>query len=378
MKRILHIAPLTALIDQNGSPGGAEKLCLDLAGAQADAGNTVSVICTTGSLINPRLRQIDVGIKPAEIKPINTGTALEAPQGPNKKQLEESLANQLSREAKVFERISDFLRDRLSDFDIIHNHAFDHYPLFEFNHLGAPLLHTLHCTPVLYWLNETFRKIIPALPPQVHYTTVSQHCAGLWQERAGFSPEVVYPGIDLNKYAFSPEVGKYYLWVGRIAEVKGLDLLLKTRIDKTPLKIAGRIYEQEYYDERIKPLLEKSNAEYLGYCNEEQVISLMRNALALINPIQGEEAFGIVQLEALACGTPLLSTPHGTACELIKEGENGFFFKTAAELELKLTQIDSLKREDCRASVAGRFSLETMTKHYSEIYEKLIDTVQKN
>jgi glycosyltransferase involved in cell wall biosynthesis len=190
----------------------------------------------------------------------------------------------------------------------------------------------------------------------------------------------VYNGIDLEKYKFQEKPkGDYLVWLGRIYPNKGVAEAIKIakRANKK-LILAGNIAKNSpvscnYFEQKIKPQFRKGKVEYIGEVNLSQKIKLLKNAFAFLNPIQWEEPFGLVMIEAMACGTPVIAFNRGAAPEIVKNNKTGFIVKNEKEMINAIKKINKIKRKDCRSHIEKNFSVEKMTIEYEKIYKKLIE-----
>ena len=366
MSKILHIASLIEAIGQK-APGGAEQVVLTLAKEQSK-NNKVAIIAASGSKIHKEVEFIDLGIKPGDIEPVNISNRIPAFAGMTGK-----LAGMtIEEESRVFAPIKNYLEQEKDNISLIHNHSYDYFPLFELNSLDIPIVHTLHLPPIVPWINKALQDNQP-FPTHVKYITVSETCAKAYQKETNFNPEVIYNGIDTSKVPFNNSPQEIFLFVGRISPEKGLHSAIKTVAHqaKKPLRIIGRVYDQDYFDLEIKPLISNQLITYLGFCTQEEVLYEMSQAKALIFPIEWQEPFGLVLIESLATGTPVIATEHGAVKEIIKDQENGLLIKNADSIPQALEQISKISRSNCRKSVEEGFSLEKTLKKYAELYESI-------
>ena len=140
-----------------------------------------------------------------------------------------------------------------------------------------------------------------------------------------------------------------------------------------PLKIAAKIdpTDQEYFEKKIRPLLDHPLIEYVGEVGDQQKVELLKNAKALLNTIDWPEPFGLVMIEALACGTPVIVRGCGSAPEVITHGKTGFICESKLDFIEAIHKVDSLSRYVCREEFERRFSLDTMVDNYEELYYSL-------
>lgn len=256
---------------------------------------------------------------------------------------------------------------RAGRFDIVHSHLQVHALVFS-RLIDCPLVSTLHGSA---WVQAVHGVL--GLYKDQPFVSISN------AER-NFKPDLnyvatVYNGIDLSLYEFCDEKEDYLLFSGRIAPEKGAaDAVQIARYADRPLKIAGMIEEryQAYYDAMIRPNVDGKQIEYVGLLTQKELVPLYQNAAALLCPIMWDEPFGLVGVEAMACGTPMLGTRRGALPEIIIDGINGFLFDSAQNAVDKLQQLSDIKPAHCRKVVEDRFSAQVMTAGYERVYEALL------
>ena len=152
------------------------------------------------------------------------------------------------------------------------------------------------------------------------------------------------------------------------------------RLAKEKLIISGVIPKeyQDYFEYRIQPKIDNKQIQFLGASNFEKKVELFKNAKALLYPIRRPEPFGLVVIEAMACGTPVIAYTEGSMPELIKDGKNGFLVKTREEMVEALKKINGIKRIDCRRHITRRFSLRKMVNKHEALYNTLLKNGNKN
>ena len=220
-------------------------------------------------------------------------------------------------------------------FDIIHNHFF-YLTLFFLDFINTPFLTTLH-GPLYSQVKDLGRaddqnieekRNILLYFKNYPFVSISNH------QRKGLPQlnyiKTIYNGVKVDKIKFSQKKGKYLAWLGRITPKKGVDLAIKVALKlNLPLKISGYIdpLDQQFFDEKIKPLIEKNSSTitFLGeFKDEEKKNQFLGDALLTLFPLRWHEPFGIVMIESLATGTPVVAFTQGSAPEVIKDGETGF------------------------------------------------------
>jgi glycosyltransferase involved in cell wall biosynthesis len=195
----------------------------------------------------------------------------------------------------------------------------------------------------------------------------------------------VYNGVDTDLLRFNPHAGDYLAWIGRISPEKGLDRAVHiARQAGLPLKVAARMpltnlddpnvrADWEYYEGVVKPLLREPDIEYVGEVGDEDKAEFLGNALALLNPIDWPEPFGLVMAEALASGTPVVARCRGSVPEVVTDGMTGLVGETDDDLASLCQRIGEISRRTCRAEAVRRFSVAAMTDSYEQAYRSLLE-----
>ncbi len=275
----------------------------------------------------------------------------------------------------LFHTVSCF--EKAGDFDIIHNH---------FHFWGICLEHLTN-TKVLTTYHSSFEKIIKEKTikynilkkyrntPIVPISNSQKRIKGL---KLNFT-KTVYNGIDVDKFSFQEEPGRYLAWMGRITPKKGvLEAIKIAKKAKMPLKIAAKIDKNSerdirFYKEEIEPLIDGKQIQYLGEIGGyEEKSGFLKNALALINPIKWKEPFGLVMAEAMACGTPVIAFDRGSVKEVVKDKKTGFVVKNVDQAAKAVKKIGSINRKDCRLRVKRKFNKEKMVDEHEKLYYKVL------
>jgi glycosyltransferase involved in cell wall biosynthesis len=191
---------------------------------------------------------------------------------------------------------------------------------------------------------------------------------------------VIHHGLDLDRYAYDPAGGDYLVVVGRMAPAKGVDWAIEVaRRAGLGLVIAAKMREpaeREYFEQVIRPLL-GVGIELVGEIDHARKVRLLGGARALLNPIQSAEPFGLVMIEAMACGTPVVSTSHGAAPELVSYGESGFVARSIGGLVVAVEDLASIDRVACRRTAERRFSMDRMAHDHEVFYEAAISRYEQ-
>lgn len=187
----------------------------------------------------------------------------------------------------------------------------------------------------------------------------------------------IYHGLPRNLLNFRPGAGGYLAFLGRICPEKGPALAIEVaRRAGVPLKIAAKVdrVDREYFDIVIKPMLDAPGIEFIGEINETEKQQFLGDALALLFPIDWPEPFGLVMIEALACGTPIIARPCGSVPEILRHGVGGFIGSSAEELVAAVENIGAVSRQRCREEFEARFTAEVMAANYERVYYQLAGT----
>jgi len=186
----------------------------------------------------------------------------------------------------------------------------------------------------------------------------------------------VYNGIDLKAFNFVDRPGEYLAFLGRISPEKGPKIAIEVaKKVGMKLKIAAKIdaVDVEYFKKEIEPLIDGKRIEFIGEIGPDIKSDFLRNAYALLAPIQWREPFGLFMIEAMACGTPVVVTDMGSAREVISNGETGFVVRNSIDEFVKaIKKIPQIDRKKCYNRVRDYFTKEKMTEGYLRVYEKLI------
>jgi glycosyltransferase involved in cell wall biosynthesis len=185
---------------------------------------------------------------------------------------------------------------------------------------------------------------------------------------------VIHHGIDAAEFPVGKGDGGYFLFLGRMAPEKGAHRATEAAFKAgVPLLMAAKMREEaefEYFDKFVHPYL-NHDIQYLGEVPHEQKLELLAGARGLLNPIRWNEPFGLVMIEALACGTPVLSFPEGAAREIVQDGLTGFLCHDVPDMADAIGRVERIDRTACRAAVEGYFSTERMVAEHLQLFEEL-------
>jgi glycosyltransferase involved in cell wall biosynthesis len=175
-----------------------------------------------------------------------------------------------------------------------------------------------------------------------------------------------------------PVKPSYFAFLGRIAPEKGIDRAIRiAQHCGVPLKVAAKVdkVDQEYFDERIEPLIRSGNVEYIGEISDKEKSEFLSGAIVLLVPIDWPEPFGLVMIEAMACGTPVIAYNRGSVPEVIDDGVTGFIVEDETGAIGAVDRLGQLSREKIRRQFEARFTARRMAQDYLSVYRSLSDRI---
>jgi glycosyltransferase involved in cell wall biosynthesis len=262
----------------------------------------------------------------------------------------------------------EYVYKRAHNFDILHFHL-DYFPNPLFSRQPVPFLTTLHGRLDLPELGVVFRTY-----PDVPLVSVSN------AQRKPI-PDVnwigtVYHGITKDQLTPQPVEPSYFAFLGRISPEKGIERAIQiANATGVKLKIAAKVdkADAEYFKAEVEPLLNSPNVEYIGEINDAQKPAFLSGAKATLFAIDWPEPFGLVMIESMACGTPVIAMRRGSVPEVMDDGITGFIVDNVEEAIAACRRIDTLDRAKVRAQFEKRFTSRRMAEDYLVLYRRLID-----
>ena len=339
--RIAQVAPLVESVPPQ-QYGGTERIVSYLTEELVRQGHDVTVFASGDSVTAARL----------------------VPVCRRSLRLDERCMDQIAHHVVLLEQVS----QRAREFDVIHFHIdYLHFPVSRL--LRIPHVTTLHGRldiPDLAPLYDQFRDM-PVLS-----ISNSQRGPLPWANWQA----TIYHGLPKDLFRFRAEPGGYLAFLGRICPEKRVDRAIEiAKRTGIPLKIAAKIdpVDKRYFKRVVEPLLRDSSiAEWVGEISDEQKDEFLGNAYALLFPIDWPEPFGLVMIEAMACGTPVIAYDGGAVSEVVEEGRTGFIVKELEDAIKAVRRVPELSRARCREVFEKRFTSARMACDYVKVYNRVI------
>jgi len=254
-----------------------------------------------------------------------------------------------------------------SEFDILHNHN-GFVPLTITPLIKTPMITTLHSS-------------LPPQPESLARAFKDRLFVSISNAQRQLAPylnyiKTVYHGIDVERFPFSARTGDYLVFLGTFSPYKGPDIAIRiAKESKIPIVLAGEIRKEfeDFYKKEIASMDNGKDVIIKGELDFEEKVELLKNAMALLMPVRWQEAFGIVMIEAMACGTPVIGFNKGAISEVIEDGLSGFVVNSVEESREAVLKIQRIDRRHCRKTVKERFSINRMVDEYESLYRELIN-----
>jgi len=258
-------------------------------------------------------------------------------------------------------------------FDVLHDHCgFTAAAMAD--RLEAPLVHTLHGP----FTGDTAGFY------QRHWSKV--HVVAISETQKASAPpgvriaSVVPNPIDAGEWPFTPDKDEYVLWVGRMAEVKGPHrAIAAAREAGVPLRLGGVVQpgQEAFFAAEVEPHVDGEQVDYVGEIGGTRKKELFARARALLMPIRWAEPFGMVMVEAMACGTPVIAFPEGAASDIVRDGETGFLVGDEHEMAQALGRLDEIDPRACRRQVMESYDVEQVAAAYEDVYRRAAAPAQR-
>jgi glycosyltransferase involved in cell wall biosynthesis len=343
MLRIAQIAPLFEAVPPK-LYGGTERVVSNLTEELVAMGHDVTLFASGDSV---------------------TSAKLDAPW-PRALRLDPGIRDWVATYAVLVE----YVRRRAHEFDVLHFHI-DYFPNAVFSRQPTPFLTTLHGRLDLPELGAVYGFF-----PNVPVISISDSQRNPVPD-LGWAG-TVYHGIPQTLLTPVPVVGEepYFAFLGRISPEKGIERAIRiASAAGVKLKVAAKVdkADQVYYDTEIAPLLATANVEFIGEINDRQKPAFLSGAKALLFAIDWPEPFGLVMIEAMACGCPVIAFRRGSVPEVMQDGVSGFIVDNVEEAIAALGRLDTIDRVGVRRYFDQRFTARRMAEDYVSVYRRLID-----
>ena len=256
---------------------------------------------------------------------------------------------------------------RAGNFDFLHFHL-DYYPFSLFARQATPFITTLHGRLDLREHQTLFRTFASA--PVISISDAQRKPV----PDAGWI-RTIHHGLPETLLTPSGEKPRYLAFLGRISPEKALDRAIAIAIRAgLPLKIAAKVdkVDVEYYEEQIRPLLRLPGIDYIGEISDHEKGEFLNGAMALLVPIDWPEPFGLVMIEAMACGTPVIAFNAGSVSEIVEPGLTGFIARDETDAVAAIERVPNLSRQKIRRRFEERFTARRMAEDYLDVYRELM------
>ncbi|GIW42160.1 MAG: glycosyl transferase [Candidatus Binatia bacterium] len=338
--RIAQVAPLYERVPPE-LYGGTERVVSYLTEELVRRGHEVTLFASGDSITRARLE----------------------PMCPRALRLDPNCKDPLAPHVRMIGRVY----QRAEEFDLIHCHV-DYLCLPFTRFVSTPTVITLHGRLDIPEIGPLYREY-----PEVPLVSISD------AQRIHL-PDVnwlatVHHGLPRDLYVFHPKADSYVLFLGRISPEKRPDSAIRVACRAgVRLRIAAKVdaVDRLYFEREIRPLLDHPLVEFIGEVDDAAKRELLGNARALLFPVDWPEPFGLVMIEALACGTPVVARRRGSVPEVVEHGRTGFVCETEDEMVEALARIEEIDRAVCRQVFERRFTVEVMASRYEEAYRKVL------
>src|SRR5205809_3903401 len=340
--RIAQVSPLIESVPPKHY-GGTERIVSYLTEELVRLGHEVTLFATGDSVTNARL------IAPCQ----------------RSLRKNEKCKDPVAREVLLV----DHVLEHADEFDVIHFHTgYLHFPVCRC--LSVPHITTLHGRldlPDLVPVFDRFRN-----EPLISISNAQRQPLpwANWQT-------TIYHGLPKDLFVFRPNQGDYLAFLGRISPEKRVDRAIEVaKRASMPLKIAAKVdrADRRYFKRDIEPLLAQSHVEWVGEISDQQKNEFLGNAYALLFPVDWPEPFGLVMIEAMACGTPIIAYDRGSVPEVMEDGVTGFIVSEIEQAVEAVGRVRDLSRARCREVFEKRFTASRMASDYVNLYTRLADS----
>jgi glycosyltransferase involved in cell wall biosynthesis len=338
--RIAQIAPLTESVPPK-LYGGTERVVSYITEALVDLGHDVTLFASGDSLTSAKLE----------------------PVWPRALRLDPGIRDRIAPHMLLMEMV----RRQADQFDVLHFHM-DYYSFSVFKRQETPFVTTLHGRLDLPEQQPVFDTFNTAPVISISNAQRQPMPQARWLR-------TVYHGLPENLYTPQPVEQRYLAFLGRISPEKRVDTAIRiAQRCGLPIRIAAKVDEadREYFERDIKPLLALPNVEFVGEINDGQKAEFLSGAHALLFPIDWPEPFGLVMIEAMACGTPVIAFNRGAVPEVVEEGVTGYIVEDEIGAVAAVNRVSRISRAGVRRHFEERFTSHRMAQEYVQAYQAVI------
>jgi glycosyltransferase involved in cell wall biosynthesis len=343
--RIAQVSPLFESVPPK-LYGGTERVVAFLTEALVDLGHDVTLFASADSVTRATL----------------------VPCAPRALRLDGDCRDPLARHMAMLEQVF----DRAADFDVLHLHL-DYLSFPQARHCGVPNVATMHNRLDVPDLQPLFRTFAGVPVVSISHAQKAPLPFANWRG-------TVYHGLPLDLLPFRPKAAPYLAFLGRLSPEKRVDraVEISQRLG-IHLKVAAKIdgKDRDYYERQLKPMFAAAGVEFLGEISEREKAEFLGDASALLFPVDWPEPFGLVMIEAMACGTPVVAFRCGAVPEVMRDGVSGYVVDTLDDAVEATARALELPRQGCRAYFEARFSSARMAGDYLAVYEALVSSAER-
>jgi glycosyltransferase involved in cell wall biosynthesis len=338
--RIAQVAPLAESVPPN-LYGGTERVVSWLTEELVALGHDVTLFASADSVTTARLE----------------------PVWPKPMRLTRPRPDPLAAYAALLQRLA----ERAHEFDVIHSHIdWIHIPLL--SRMGVPFVTTMHGRLDSAYVAEVVNRL-----PQAHFISISDDQRRPVPNLSWLG--TIYHGMPPDTLRLNSEPQHYLAFLGRIAPEKGPELAIRlATATNVQLRIAAKVPggENRYFKQRVQPLVDGEKIKFIGEVDEKAKQDLLGKSMALLFPIDWPEPFGLVMIEAMACGTPVIALRRGSVPEIIEDGVTGFVVDNEAEALEAIHRVRELDRARIRHEFERRFTARRMAAQHVQLYRDLL------
>jgi UDP-glucose:tetrahydrobiopterin glucosyltransferase len=354
--KLLFVSTSVATLG-SGLGGGVELSLQNIANEMLRRGHILQIVAPQGSKLNSAIPIIQI---PGALQTTAIDRARTAPI--------------ILPDNSVLANMWDYAHQVQDNYDLIVNFAYDWLPFYLTPFFTTPIAHRVSMSSLSDAMDGIIGCVVAKFPGSVAFLTRSQAETFPFNKGENSSIVCLSSAVDLSLYQFSSQPQSQLAWLGRIAPEKGLeDAVAAAQILNIPLKIIGKMQDQSYWQQICNDYPD-APVEYLGFLSTHELQKLLGQSKAMLMTPRWVEAFGIVVIEALACGTPVISYRCGGPAEVIEDGKTGFLVEQNSidGLVSAIARLDEIDRKTCRHVVEDRYSLEALGDRIEQWFHNIL------